>query len=366
MKKVLSVVISILLVCGITVISFAAEQSSTFYAATTLVTAGTKTASYQWARGQSYYLGDAIPTYVLENACLLPWGDADYYPVFQNNDIVGILTEIYSDAITPGYTFSPSFAKKLNSITKSGESRFILVVSGRQVFSVCNGKATELVAYDIPLPAGESDADTSDIEVAANKLVSSRVSEYSVANKRYLPISEVGTYSNDTMFKLLNVNDLIPQPQNSDRCWAATMWCIGEFTSNRAPLFSSYEAFAQSIPIISGVSQDLDQAIVHLANKYKVIMIRRNEVFTGSEIEAEIDKNYPIAMVWKQIDGSYGHMTTGCSYSKGGSDFEVGVMDSLEGDLLWVLQTGNNVFVQQMGNFTYMYCNTGTIVRVED
>lgn len=337
-----------------------------FEAAADLVTNSIKTPSYGWSAGSSYYLGDSIPVYTPEQGELVLHDDTAFFPVYQGSKIAGILTEINSGQRNVSYNFSKSFAEELDSVTQSGTKDFILVLNARQVFAYCDSTATELVCYDIPLNTGENDINASFVVTAASRLPSISANKSCASNKKQLPISNAATRDPDTMFSVLNVDEWT-QKKGSNRCWAATVWCIGEYMyKGSGYLYDDSEALAKDIGIGWGVGQDLPQVITHLQSKYHLAYTRYpgNGLLPLSTFEQEINEFQPLALCWWQNNDPalLAHMVTGCGYCKNSSGVidEIGVMDSIAGEVIWVLRGSDGMFTEQMGTHTYTWRNAAT------
>lgn len=359
-KKILSFVVAISLMSSLAISAFADNSTKTFNAATRLATAGVKTSSYKWNSGASYYLGDSIPTYILKQGSLTTCSDTKYYPIYQNAKIVGILTEIGSNTGAPSYTLSPSFADKLNSITQSGQRTFKLVLNARQVFVYCNNVATELACYDVELSGSDQDASAATVQKAVNNISTrSYAPSFNSSNKKLIPIATINTRSSDCVASLLNVYEW-QQPTGSDRCWAATIWCIGEYMIDpEASKFSDPNKLAE---YLKPKHTTITDCIRYLNDVYGVRLTEINSTISVNLVESLIDQDKPFMMCWWHDNSStaLGHMVTGCGYSKGGGVVtEIGVMDSLAGEIIWVSKSSDGTYTEKMGNYTYTWRQTG-------
>lgn len=248
-----------------------------------------------------------------------------------------------------------------------------MVLNARQVFVHCNAVATELACYDVELPSGEQDASVATVQNAARSIPSSFASfnttSFNSNNKQRLPISVIGTRGTGDTFRLLNVQEW-QQPDFSNRCWAATAWCIGEYKNKNNPNFRPYaspEELAQYLGVPNKTYKNVVEMCEYIRRAYGVGIYQldpnKHTILNETEIEEQIDMDNPFGMVWKQTNGGeYSHMTTGCGYCKG--DFEVAVMDSLEGQILWVLKAPSSQYYEmQMGRLTYYWMDTAIIKR---
>ena len=272
-KKVTKYFMAFFFVGIFTVTSFA--SSDLVDVASKMVLNGIVTPSYQWSFQDSYDLGTAFSTYLIENKeNLSKCTDVSYYPIFKNNKIVAVLTKITGDNGSISYNFSKSFAQRIDEITQGGQKASKLILYGRQIFVYCDGNVFEIKCYDVPL-FDQEDLTTDEVKnIVFNETLSfSQAENMTTTNKQALSVPQFSTLDSETMTLLLNV-DTWQQPEGSNQCWAATAWCIGEYdwlNNHDDYLYSDPSAFAEGVGYTGTGGSDFPTTIEYIENEFSML-----------------------------------------------------------------------------------------------
>jgi hypothetical protein len=87
-----------------------------------------------------YILGNVIPLYIVDGADIVPVNDMQIYPIYGDNNVVGIY-EVYSYG---GSSFGSSYAPKIDEVVKNGMTEFFMLTNGNEIY-LSDGDNIELL-----------------------------------------------------------------------------------------------------------------------------------------------------------------------------------------------------------------------------
>ena len=340
----------------------------------------------------NFTLGSEIPAYFLADGELSDFTKARYFPVFRNNEPVGIFTVHGADTPYPTYTFGADFIDELRGAVLNDNRSFAFVIAEIQIFTVTDTEAIEvfrggvgsvyIVEGDVVQRSYNEDGpiavEFSDVEVAARSASAHQIDEYDEATVFSLAAGNIEMLMSEQE-QSLDIPSVAPrawrqvlspipqwtQPAGSNQCWAAASWCVGEIVTRRGHTVPQVVAFA-GVPFgRGGTVDDMRNVLTGLYRLSDPVLYR---AMNCNQHMRFIDNGYPFIMICARVNNpqAMGHAVTAYGYDSSHSPIRIAVMDSLVGsgqsNLRWMTTHGTTYRITS-GGITYEYTHALTPVR---
>lgn len=209
-KKSFSKLLAILLVMAITMPIGSANATSTLKSNLTISVE--KFLSSINVSITDVSLGNKIPTYVIENDVVVN-SQINYYPLINNNGIVGLLGVFNEESATPNITFTTAYNGSLNDFIKSNK-KVALLGKGKSFMAISGGSSVALVGQKFSYIRGDNVQFSS-----VNKSQDLSITKTSTANNQ---LAVASSYGNGLAVP-------VKIQQNSLICWAAATASVGQY-----------------------------------------------------------------------------------------------------------------------------------------
>lgn len=240
-----------------------------------------------------------------------------YIPVYNNNDICGVVISFVNDDNEINYTYNESYSSELNNFVSENNSLAIvgvedgLLAISEDDYTVLSGTVTN----------SEVNALTQNSEsIAYSEVVQYSSLELNMAYPR----------SSSTVLSVSKCK----QVQDYD-CWIACVRCLGQF-KNAAVLLTQQNLItrANSLfgwPASSDNPGTINQTRDLLRNVYNVSSVAHTGSISMTSVTSNINNNKPVAIGFTASSGGTGHMVVFNGYSSSSQNFAFVYMDPDDG-----------------------------------
>lgn len=367
-KKVMALLLSMVMVVGMSVGAFGLKSSiipeDIVQLAKGLLEVSISDPAFNLDRNDEYVLNNKIPTYTVENEQVKLMNNAEFYPVYANGKIIGMFTVNDCNSSDPTYSFGREYADVLNDTTNNGKDEYFLISIENKLFVYTNKNLHLLTEYTFESSKNQEMMRSLDItsNIQPEDIVEQAIKDYSgnlsyTDDKDNVPLNIRKRVKRSAYSNYLNVKKY--NQGKTNLCWAATVWCIGQYKTKD----NSYTP--EDVAASQGLTKD-DEGNAEYAEAALIDCYGLDSVWSGAlsqrQIEREIDNDDPIYTLWKSKSAGLAHAVClrGYGYSSLGNQYDkyISVMDSQFGTFKTITQKNNKY---TMSYYTTNYDWIGTL-----
>lgn len=311
MKKIISLMLSLLLIMNIGMFTIHAESLNEIESVATpdyvaeyakdvvnqhfySVTQDVEAFGFKNEDLTSYKLGNSFTLYNTIDETILY-----EFALLSNNEIVGLL-EVYDDGSELTSSLAKSFGEELNTLLSNNSGiTYKLITDGNNVYAISEDNETILL-YTL-IPDNSDKLNISYINVYNNQenLVLSNLNTIrSNAQTLYSSIITRADVNRPISYKTLNVKG---QSQYKETCWAATCAALINYLKGTNLTYYSVSSYIHpSNPYIGGTDSETIKAYNHWG-----VSATKQSVLSFSTIKSKINSNKPIHLIL--TSSSVGH-----------------------------------------------------------
>ena len=266
-------------------------------------------------------LGNNIPTYVIENDTIKA-SEVQYYPVLNDNTIVGMISSYGNDNTTPSITFTTAYNDILNNFITSNNE--IALVGNIQDFIVISRDSSTSISGN-------------NFDFIRNDII------------QYTPITKYSdiniTLANSSSKKLVassygyGLSVPSKKQQTDTNCWAACVASVGQYKTG---INKDSNYVSKTLGVTGGGNMlDISRG---LSTIYNLSNTPYADPFYFNKLMTQINSDKPVIAGF--ISGGYGHAVVLCGYGSSSSSASFTYMDP------WYANAYTSNIVQD-GNFTF-------------